>query len=230
MLPGGGRSGDMPTEQELAERLQQANISGPWQAGVAFPGQLATAYAVPYGVAAPFPQQAQPGFALTPQGQIPAPTAQYSQPGSSQSARRPGPGSRPASAPGQRPALQSPSAGIRPSGPQYAAFYPQFQAAYPMQYLPPAAAYRPMPAQQLQPFQARYIQPAGIRAQFQFPGAQFPGAAAFQQPPRQGRTGGRQPQRGRFSRGQPDPNRGRGQGQYRAMWQQVTQVCLLRPF
>ena len=220
MQPGEGRSGNTPADQELAERLRQANISGAWPTGAAFPGQLAAAYAVPYGVAAPF-QQAQPGFALTPQGQMAGTALQYAQ---AAGAQRPASGSRPASASGQRAALQNQPAGIRP--PQYAAFYPQLPAGYPMQYMPPAQ-FRALPGQQMQPFPPQYLPPqTGARAPFQFPGAQFPGAGNFQ-PPRQGRAGGRQPPRGRAQRGPQDPNRGRGQGQYRAMWQQVTQVTSL---
>ena len=214
MQPRGGRGGGPPLDTDLEERLRQTNVSGPWQAGVAFPGQFGTAYAVPYGMASAFQPQTRPGYA---QEQFPpsGPAIQYNQPGGSQHSQTPSLGSRPTSASPYRPSLQIPLSGLRPSAPPFAAFYPQYAASYPVQFMP-AAQWHPVPQQQgLAPL---LPQPPGPRALFPPQGGQ-----PFPPPRQQGRHGGRQQQRGRHQR-QYDPNRGQGQGQYRDMWQQVTQV------
>ena len=217
MQPRGGRGRGPPLDMELEERLRQTNISGNWQAGVAFPGQFGTAYAVPYGLASAFQPQTRPGYGQAAQVQFArsGPAIQYNQPGGVQYPQTPGSGSRPTSASPYRPFLQGPPSGLRPSGPQFAAFYPQFAASYPVQFMP-AAQWRPVPLQQ-QGVAPLLPQAPGPRALFLPLGGPFP-------PPRQqGRHGGRQQQRGRPQR-QYDPNRGQGQGQYRDLWQQVTQV------
>ncbi|KAA6420971.1 MAG: hypothetical protein FRX49_09111 [Trebouxia sp. A1-2] len=107
-----------------------------------------------------------------------------------------------------------PLSGLRPSAPPFAAFYPQYAATYPVQFMP-AAQWQPLPQQQgLAPL---LPQPPRPRALLPPQGGQ-----PFPPPRQQGRHGGRQQQRGRHQR-QYDPNRGQGQGQYRDMWQQVAQ-------
>ncbi len=217
MQPRGGRGGGPPLDTDLEERLRQTNISGHWQARVAFPGQFGTAYAVPYGLASAFQPQTRPGYGQAAQLQFPrsGPAIQYNQPGGIQYSQTPGLGSRPTSASPYRPSLQGPPSGLRPSALPFAAFYPQFAASYPVQFMP-AAQWRPVPQQQgLAPL---LPQAPGPRALFPAQGGQ-----PFPPPRQQARHGGRQQQRGRHQR-QYDPNRGQGQGQYRDMWQQVTQV------
>ena len=211
-----GRGGRPPVDQDLEEHLRLTTISGQWQPGVAFPRQFGPGYALPYGVAPAYQPQMQAGFA---QNALAGSARQYNQSGGVQYPQRPDFGSRPSSASVQRPPSQGPSAGVRPSAPQFAAFYPQFAAGYPMQYMAAAPQWHPMPGQQpgLAPF---LPQPPGARAPFL-----SQGALPFLSPRQPGSQGGRQQQTGRFQR-QYEPNRGRGQGQYRDMWQQVTQVCL----
>ena len=214
MQPRGGRGRGPPLDPDLEERLGQTNISGSWQAGVAFPGQFGTAYAVPYGLTSAFQPQTRPGYA---QEQFPrsGTAIQYNQPGGSQHSQTPILGNRPSSASPYRPSLQIPLSGLRPSAPPFAAFYPQYAATYPVQFMP-AAQWQPLPQQQgLAPL---LPQPPRPRALLPPQGGQ-----PFPPPRQQGRHGGRQQQRGRHQR-QYDPNRGQGQGQYRDMWQQVTQV------
>ena len=225
MQPRGGPGRRLPADQELAERLRQTSISGPWQAVNAAPAQFAPAYAVPYGLASPFPPQVQPGFAPAPQEHF-AGVVQYNQQGGARYPYRPVMGSPPASAFGQRPAMQVPAAVSRSSAPQYAAFYPQFPAGYSLQYLPGPRSWQSMPGQQLQPALAQFQpQSLGPRAPFQPPQGQ-----PFAPPRPQGRQQGRQQQRGRHQR-QYDPisRRGQGRGQYRDIWQAVTQVYPVQP-
>lgn len=215
---GGGRGGGPPLDPELERRFQQANPVGPWQAGGAFANQYGAAYGLPYAVGPAFPSQAQLGY-MTPAQAGSGADVQWGQLGVSQFHRN---DSRPASAPGQGPAAQLPLATLRPAVPQFAGYYPQFTTGYPMQYFSQPGQWRPMPAQQaaLAPF---LPQSPGLRGPFPFPTGQ---AYLPQQARQQGRQEGRLPQRGRSQR-QPDPNRGAGRVQYRAMWQEVAQVLLV---
>ena len=154
---------------------------------------------------------------MTPPQEQPSNSGQVNMPWGQQGSQPQRLASRPTSAPGQRPTTQAQYASVRPVIPQFAGFYPQFSAGYPMQYFSQSGQWRPIPPQQAAsvPLLPR---PQGPRAPFSFPTGQ---AYPFQQGSQQAR--GRQPYRGQSSR-QPEPNRGRGRGQYRAMWQEVTQV------
>lgn len=201
-----GRGGAPAVDPELEQRLRQANFGGLWQPGITFSGQYGAAYGLPYAVAPAFPRQAQMAY-LTPGRDRPSGSAQGMHWNQAHIMD-----SRPSSALGQRPIAAVPSAAAMP---QFAGFYPQASAGYPVQYLSQPTQWGPMPAQQATP--APFLpQSQGFMAPFAFPGGQ-----AY--PQQQGRQGGRQPHRGRSNR-YPGPNRPQGRGQYRAMWQEVTQV------
>lgn len=201
MQPQGGRG--PPIDPELEQRLRQASFGGSWQPGIAFAGQYGAAYGLPYAVAPGFSSQAQLAY-LT--------SARDSSSGSAQGMRWDQTqitGSRLASDLGQRQTVPvSPAAAM----PQFAAFYTQASAGYPVQYLPSPGQWGSVPAQQ-----APFIpQSQAVMAPLAFPG----GEAYLQQ---QGRQGGRQPYRGQPNR-HLGANRAQGRGQYRAMWQEVNQV------
>ena len=208
MQPQGGRG--PPPDPELEQRFRQASFGGAWQPGIAFAGQYGAAYGLPYAVAPAFPSQAQLAY-LTPARSSSSGSAQ----GMPQWNQAQAAGSRPSSALGQRQTVPvSPAAAM----PQFAAFYPQASAGYPMQYLSPLGQWGSLSAQQATP--APFIpQSQGVMAPFAFPGGQV-------YPQQQGRQGGRQPYRG-----QPNRHRGantaQGRGRYQAMWQEVNQVQLV---
>ena len=175
---------------------------------------------MPYAFAPGFPQQAG-GFPQRAQGATGqfAPRAQFRP----SSAQRPL-GGQAFPTPGQGLALQL-QPGFRGPIPQpYAAFYPNFQPAF--GYLAPGGPWRPVMSQQMPPAFAQQGQP--LQAAYAYPGQPL-------LPSQGGRPGGRQGRgRGRPGR-QQGSARGRGAAQqqhqqhqanqqYRAMWQEVTQV------
>ena len=216
---GQGGRGAPPYEDDLEQRLRQAYIGPQWQGGAGVPGHpYGAAYALPYSLAPGFPQQPQAG-APAPGAQgaagLLAPRVQYLPSGS----QRPV-GNQAFPAAGQGLALQL-QPGFRPMMPQpYAAFYPQFQPAY--GYLTPGTPWRPIVSPQMAPGFAQQGQP--MQATFPFPGQPQPPAQAGRQAGRQSRGRGRAGRQQSFGRGRGLEQQQQANQQYRAMWQEVTQV------